>query len=168
MNDLVLVRDLTSGTFAPCYMPNYRIVTIHGQNRITVRDEKGNESVRRASHLKVFDWEEKVTSMVPDPREYDKFGRSTKLLIHPKDIPNVQFDKQADNKSEIPPEAENSVAEVNAISGRENTVRSHQNSCQGRHLQTLLQIMKYLWKLQICVKEGASSRQKFKRQYKNI
>ena len=116
---MVLVRDSTSGTFAPCYMPNYRIVAIHGTNRITVRDEKGNESVRRASHLKVCDWEEKVTSMVPDPREYDKFGRSTKLLIHPKDIPNVQFDKQTDNKSEIPPEAENSVIEVNAISGRE-------------------------------------------------
>ena len=49
-------------------MPNYRIVAIHGPNRITVRDEKGNESVRRASHLKVCDWEEKVTSMVPDPR----------------------------------------------------------------------------------------------------
>ena len=99
-------------------MPNYRIVAIHGPNRITVRDEKGNKSVRRASHLKVCDWGEKVTSMVPDPGEYDKFGRSTKLLIHPKDIPNVQFDKQTDNKSEILPEAENSVIKVNAVSGR--------------------------------------------------
>ena len=116
---MVLVRDPTSGAFAPRYMPNYRIVAIHGPNRITVRDEKGNESVRRASHLKVCDWEEKVTSMVPDQREYDKFGRSTKLLIHPKDIPNVWFDRQTDNKSEILPEAENSVIEVNATSGRE-------------------------------------------------
>ena len=99
-------------------MPNYRIVAIHSPNRITVRDEKGNESVRRASHLKVCDWEEKVVSMVPDPGEYNKFGRSMKLLIHPKDIPNVQFDKQTDNKSEILPEAENSVIEVNATSGR--------------------------------------------------
>ena len=57
-----------SGAFAPCYMPNYRIVAIHSPNRITVRDEKGNESVRRASHLKVCDWKEKVTSMVPDQR----------------------------------------------------------------------------------------------------
>ena len=119
VNDLVLVRDPTSGAFAPRYMPNYRIVAIHGPNRITVRDEKGNESVRKASHLKGCDWEEKVTSMVPNPREYDKFGRSTKLRLHPKDIPNVQFDKQTDNKSEIPPEAENSVIEVNAISCRE-------------------------------------------------
>ena len=119
VNDLVLVRDPTSGTFAPRYMPNYRIVAIHGPNRITVRDEKGNESVRRASHLKVCDWKEKVTSMVPDPREYDKFGRSTKLLIHPKDIPDVQFDRKTDSKSKISPEAENSMIEVNVTSARE-------------------------------------------------
>ena len=40
VNDLVLVRDPTSCAFAPCYMPNYKIVAIHGQNRITVRDKK--------------------------------------------------------------------------------------------------------------------------------
>ena len=114
-----MVRDPTSGAFALHYMPNYRIVAIHGPNRITVRDEKGNESVRRASHLKLCDWKEKVTSMVPDRREYDKFGRSTKLLIHLKDIQNVQFDRQTDNKSEILPEAENSMTKVNATSGRE-------------------------------------------------
>ena len=49
VNNLVLVRDVTSGAFAPRYSPNYRIVAIHGPNRIVVRDEKGNESVRRAS-----------------------------------------------------------------------------------------------------------------------
>ena len=113
---MVLVRDPTSGAFAPRYMPNYRIVIIHGPNRITVRDEKGNESVRRASHLKVCDWKHKVNSMVP---EYDKFGRSTKLLIHPKDIPNVQFDRKARNKGEISPDAENSMIEVNITSGRD-------------------------------------------------
>ena len=46
INDLVLVRDVTSGAFAPRYSPNYRIVAIHGPNRIVVRDEKGNETVR--------------------------------------------------------------------------------------------------------------------------
>ena len=44
-------------------MPNYRIVAIHGPNRIVVRDEKGNETLRRASHLKVCDWKQKVASM---------------------------------------------------------------------------------------------------------
>ena len=106
VNDLVLVRDPTSGAFAPRYMPNYRIVAIHGPNRITVRDEKGNESVRRASHLKVCDLKQKVTSMVPDQDENDKFGRSTKLLMHPKDIPSVQFDSKIRNKGEILPDAE--------------------------------------------------------------
>ena len=80
VNDLVLVRDPTSGAFAPRYMPNYRIVAIHGLNRMVVRDEKGNESLRRASHLKLCDWKQKVTNMIPDQDEYDKFGRSTKLF----------------------------------------------------------------------------------------
>ena len=119
VNDLVLVRDPTSGTFAPRYMPNYRIVAIHGPNRITVRDEKGTETVRRASHLKACDWKQKVASMVPDQDEYNKFGRSTKLLLHPRDIPNVQFNRKTDNKGEISPEAENSTVEVKVTSGRE-------------------------------------------------
>ena len=59
MNDLVLVRDTTSGAFAPRNMPNYKIVVIHGANRLVVRDEKGNETLRRASHLKVCDWKQK-------------------------------------------------------------------------------------------------------------
>ena len=40
INDLVLVRDVTSGAFTPRYMPNYRIVEIHGPNRIVVREER--------------------------------------------------------------------------------------------------------------------------------
>ena len=118
VNDLVLVRDLKSGAFAPRYMANYRIVAIHGPNRIVVRDEKGNESLRRASHLKVCDWKQKVASMTPDQGEYDKFGRSTKLLIHPKDIPDLQFDSKPRNNSEISPDAEISMIEVNITPDR--------------------------------------------------
>ena len=69
--------------------------------------------------MKVCDWKQKVTSMVPDQGEYDKFGRSTKLLLHPKDIPNVQFDRKARNEGEISPDAENARIEVNIISGRD-------------------------------------------------
>ena len=119
VNDLVLVGDPTSGAFAPRYMPNYRIVAIRGPNRVTVRDEKGNESVRRASHLKVCDWKQKVASMTPEHDEYDRFGRSTKLLIHPKDIPNLQFDRKARNKGEISPDAETSMIDMNITSGRD-------------------------------------------------
>ena len=69
--------------------------------------------------MRVCDWKQKVTSMVPDQGKYDKFGRSTKLLIHPKDIPNVQFDRKARNKGKISPDAENSMIEVNITSGRD-------------------------------------------------
>ena len=116
---MVLVRDMTSGAFAPQYMPNYRIVAIHGPNRIVVRDEKGNETLRRASHLKVCDWKQKVASMAPEHEEYDKFGRSMKLLIHPKDLLDLQFDRKARNRGEICPDTEISMIEVNITSGRE-------------------------------------------------
>ena len=101
VNDLVLVRDVTSGAFAPRYMPNYRIVAIHGPNRIVVRDEKGNEMVRRASHLKVIDLKEKVMSMITEQSEYSSFGRNTKLLIHAKDVPDLQFNAKTENRGKI-------------------------------------------------------------------
>ena len=109
MNDLVLVRDVTSGAFAPRYSPNYRIVAIHGPNRIVVRDEKGNETVRRASHLIVCDLKAKVVSMIPEQNQYSSFGRSTKLLLHPKNIPDLQFSSKTEESGEIPPEIETSV-----------------------------------------------------------
>ena len=117
VNDLVLVRDVTSGAFAPRYMPNYRIVEIHGPNRIVVRDEKGIESVRTASHLKACELKDKVAAMVPDADEYRQFGRNTKLLLHSKDVPDLQFSPTAEKKGEIPPEIE--ISMVNAITKQE-------------------------------------------------
>ena len=103
VNDLVLVRDVTSGAFAPRYTPNYWIVAIHGPNRIMVRDERGNETVRRASHLKACDLKAKVASMVLEQSEYSSFGRGTKLLLHPKDVPDLQFTSEMEEKGEILP-----------------------------------------------------------------
>ena len=108
VNDLVLVRDVTSGAFAPRYSPNYRIVAIHGPNRIVVRDEKGNETVRQASHLKVCDLKAKVASMIPEQNEYSSFGRSTKLLLHPKNVPDLHFSSKTEERGEIPLELETS------------------------------------------------------------
>ena len=112
VNNLVLVRDVTSGAFAPRYMPNYRIVEIHGPNRIVIRDEKGNETVRRASHLKICELKDKVATMVPEADEYKQFGRNTKLLLHPKDVTNLQFSPTNEGKGEIPPEVEISMVSV--------------------------------------------------------
>ena len=109
VNDLVLVRDVTSGAFAPRYMPNYRIVEIYGPNRIVVRDEKGVETVRRLSHLK-----DKVTAMLPDIDKYSHFERNTKLLLHPKDVPDLQFTTKTEKKGEVLPGVE--ISMVNVIS----------------------------------------------------
>ena len=100
-------------------MSNYRIVAIHGPNRIVVRDEKGNETLRRASHLKACELKQKVASMTPEQEEYNKFGRSTKLLIHPKDIPDLQFARESRIKGEILPNTEILMIEVNITSGRD-------------------------------------------------
>ena len=115
VNDLVLVRDVMLGTFAPRYMHNYRIVEIYGPNRIVVRDKKGIESVRRLSHLKVCELKDKMTTMVPDTDEYRQFGRNTKLLLHPKDVPNLQFSSKTEKKGKISPEVEISMINVTPV-----------------------------------------------------
>ena len=108
----MLVRDVTSGAFALRYMPNYRVVEIHGPNRIVVRDEKGIESVRRSSHLKACELKDKVTAMLSDTDEYSQFGRNTKLLLHPKDVPDLQFTSKTEKKGKISPEVEISMVNV--------------------------------------------------------
>ena len=108
----MLVRDVTSGAFTLRYMPNYRVVEIHGPNRIVVRDKKGVKSVRRSSHLKACELKDKVTAMLPDTDEYSQFGRNTKLLLHPKDVPDLQFTSKTEKKGEILPEVEISMVNV--------------------------------------------------------
>ena len=117
VNDLVLVRDVTSGAFAPRYMPNYRIVEFHGPNRIVVRDEKGNESMRRSFHLKVCEPKDKIAAMTPDVDEYKKLGRNTKLLLHPKDAPDLQFNCTTEKKGEILLAVE--ISMVNVVTNQE-------------------------------------------------
>ena len=49
--------------------------------------------------------------MVPEQNEYSNFGRSTKLLLHPKDVPDLQFTANTEDKGEISPDTEISVVE---------------------------------------------------------
>ena len=80
---------------------------IHGNNRIVVQDEKGNVSTRRASHVKRCLLKDKITMMVPTDAEYSQFGRPAKLLIHPKDIPDLRFPREnettLDEDDDVPP-----------------------------------------------------------------
>ena len=89
VNDLVLVKDPESAVFEPRYMPNYRVTAIFGRNRIEVQDEKGNKSLRRAAHVKVCQPADKVIEQLPPQKVYEQYGRTSKLLIHPKDVPNI-------------------------------------------------------------------------------
>ena len=89
VNDLVLVKDPESAVFEPRYMPNYRVTAICGRNRIEVQDEKGNKSLRRAAHVKVCQPADKVIEQLPPQTVYEQYGRTSKLLIHPKDVPHI-------------------------------------------------------------------------------
>ena len=104
VNDLVLVKDPEAAVFEPRYMPNYRITAIYGTNRIEVQDEKGNKSIRRAAHVKLCAPVDKVCKQLPPQKVYEQYGRASKLLIHPKDVPYIPLevfkDEQSVNKSE--------------------------------------------------------------------
>ena len=89
VNDLVLVKDPESAVFEPRYMPNYRVTAIFGKNRIEVQDEKGNKSVRHAAHVKVCHPVDKMIDQLPPQTVYEQYGRTSKLLIHPKDVPCI-------------------------------------------------------------------------------
>ena len=91
VNNLVLVKDPESAVFEPRYMPNYRVTAIFGRNRIEVQDEKGNKSLRRAAHVKVCQPVDKVIDQLPPQTVYEQYGRVSKLLIHPKDVPHIPF-----------------------------------------------------------------------------
>ena len=91
VNDLVLVKDPESAVFEPRYMPNYRVTAIFGRNRIEVQDEKGNKSLRRAAHVKVCQPVDKVIDQLPPQMVYEQYGRVSKLLLHPKDVPHIPF-----------------------------------------------------------------------------
>ena len=92
VNDLVLVKDCDSAVFEPRYMPNYRIVAIHGKNRIEVQDEKGHKSIRWLGHVKPCHPAEKVCHQIPSQEVYEQYGRTSKLLIHPRDIPHIPLE----------------------------------------------------------------------------
>ena len=91
VGDLVFVRDPDSGVFEPRYSPNYRVIAIHGANRIEVQDKKGHRSVRRTGHVKRVEPVDKVCQQLPPEEVYRQFGRASKLLLHPNDVPDVKF-----------------------------------------------------------------------------
>ena len=91
VKDLMLVKDPCSAVFEPRYQPNYRVTAIFGDNRIEVQDEKGHKLVCRSSHVKYVKPSEKIVQQLPSKELLQKYGRSSKLLLPMKDIPDLQF-----------------------------------------------------------------------------
>ena len=92
VNDMVLVKDPDAAVFEPRYQPNFRVTAIFGNNRIEVQDERGHRSVRKSAHVKYIEPSEKVEKQLPSGEVVKNYGRSSKLLLAEKDIPDLHFD----------------------------------------------------------------------------
>ena len=44
---------------------------------------------------------DKVVAQLPPAEAFNSFGRATKLLIHPKDVPEVKFTRETSETSEV-------------------------------------------------------------------
>ena len=89
---MVLVKDPDAAVFKPRYQPNFRVTAIFNNNRIEVQDKRGHKSIRRSAHVKYIEPSEKVVKQLPSKKVLKNYGRSSKLLLATKDIPNLQFD----------------------------------------------------------------------------
>ena len=92
VNDMVLVKDPDAAVFEPRYQPNFRVTAIFSNNRIEVQDERGHKSIRRSAHVKYIEPSEKIVKQLPSEKVLENYGRSSKLLLAAKDIPDLQFD----------------------------------------------------------------------------
>ena len=92
VNDMVLVKDPDTAVSEPRYQPNFRVTAIFGNNRIEVQDERGHKSIRRSTHVKYIEPSEKVIQQLRSEQVLKNYGRSSKLLLAAKDIPDHQFD----------------------------------------------------------------------------
>ena len=137
INDLVLVKDPDAAVFEPRYQPNFRVTAIYGNNRIEVQDERGYKSVRRSAHVKYIAPSEKVIQQLPTEQVVENYGRNTKLLLAPKDIPNLHFNvTDMDEKSDTLEKTE--VMEIMDVNTEE-CVMAPQNSDFREHSRNSLE-----------------------------
>ena len=130
--DLVLVKDPCSAVFEPRYQPNYRVTAIFGNNRIKLQDEKGYKSVHRSSHVKYVEPSEEIVQQLPSKELLQKYGRSSKLLLPMKDIPDLQFTTgKLETSSEFQEHSENLQDDMDEVVESIETIVCYQNSSDG-------------------------------------
>ena len=131
---MVLVKDPDAAVFKPRYQPNFRVTTIFGNNRIEVQDEWGHKSIRRSTHVKYIEPSEKVIKQLLSDQVLKNYGRSLKLLLAEKDIPDLHFDA-AETKGKSKPLERADVMEIMNVDTKENA----QNSDSREHSRNSLE-----------------------------
>ena len=137
VNDMVLVKDPDAAVFEPRYQPNLRVTAIFGNNRIEVQDERGHKSVRRSAHVKYIAPSEKIVKQLPNEQVLKNYGRSSKLLLAEKDIPDLHFDiAETKEKGDSPKTSE--VMEIMEVDTN-GSVTAPQNSDFQEHSKNSLE-----------------------------
>ena len=127
INDMVLVKDPDAAVFEPRYQPNFRVTAIFGNNRNEVQDERGHKSIRRSANIKYIEPSEKVVQQLPSEQVLRNYGRSSKLLLTSKDIPDLHFGAvEPEEKGE--PSERREVMEIMDVDTNESCVIMLQNS----------------------------------------
>ena len=137
VNDMVLVKDPDAAVFEPRYQPNFRVTAIFGNNRIEVQDKCGHKSIRRSAHVKYIEPSEKIIQQLPSEQVLKNYGRSSKLLLAAKDIPDLHFDvTEAKEKGESPERTD--VVDIIDVNTNESVMLS-QNSDFREHSKNSLE-----------------------------
>ena len=131
---MVLVKDPDAAVFKPRYRLNFRVTAIFSNNRIEVQDERGHKSIRRSAHVKYIAPSEKIVKQLPSKQVLKNYGRSSKLLLAEKGIPNLHFDV-AETKEKGKPSERADVMEIMNVDTKEST----QNSDSREHSRNLLE-----------------------------
>ena len=125
---MVLVKDPDSAVFEPKYQPNYRWTAIFGDNRIEVQDEKGHKSIQWSSHVKYVEPSKKVVQQLPGKEMLRIYGRSSKVLLTTKDIPDLHFN--INGEGEFPDFSQNSLDPAREVMEVMETNVCPQNVCK--------------------------------------
>ena len=137
VSDMVLVKDSDAAVFEPRYKPNFRVTAIFGNNRIEVQDKYGHKFIRRSAHVKYIEPSEKVIQQLPSEQVLKNYGRSLKLLLAAKDIPDLQFDA-AEVKEKGESSERTEVLEITDVDTN-GSVTISQNSDFREHSKNLLE-----------------------------
>ena len=137
INDMVLVKDPDAAVFEPRYQPNFRVTAIYGNNRIEVQDKRGHKSIRRFAHVKYIAPSEKVVKQLLSEQLLKNYGRSSKLLLAEKDIPDLHFDVK-DRKEKSDASEKTEVMEIMDVN-TEHCVTTRQNSNFREHSRNSLE-----------------------------